>query len=78
MDLLFEPVGEALHLVLLRRIVDGEENFAEAQARFRLGTWLRSHGKEAEGDRQMAEASRLHPDAWSMWRQAADAWSAAI
>ncbi len=45
---------------------------AEARARFRLGVWLRAHGRAAEGDRQMAEASRLHPDSWSMWRQAAD------
>jgi hypothetical protein len=45
---------------------------AEARARFRLGVWLRAHSRAAEGDRQMAEASRLHPDSWSMWRQAAD------
>jgi hypothetical protein len=45
---------------------------AEARARFRLGVWLRAQGRAAEGDRQMAEASRLHPDAWSLWRQAAD------
>lgn len=45
---------------------------AEARARFRLGVWLRANGRAAEGDLQMAEASRLHPDSWSMWRQAAD------
>ena len=45
---------------------------AEARARFRLGVWLRMHGRTAEGDLQMAEASRLHPDSWSLWRQAAD------
>jgi hypothetical protein len=45
---------------------------AEARARFRLGVWLRANGRAAEGDRQMAEASRLHPDSWSLWRQAAD------
>lgn len=45
---------------------------AEARARFRLGVWLRRHGRAAEGDCQMAEASRLHPESWSMWRQAAD------
>ncbi len=45
---------------------------AESRARFRLGVWLRAHGRAAEGDRQMAEASRLHPDSWSLWRQAAD------
>lgn len=45
---------------------------AEARARFRLGVWLHAHGLEAEGDRQMDIASNLHPDSWSMWRQAAD------
>lgn len=45
---------------------------AEAHARFRLGVWLRTHGNAAEGDRQMNTASALHPDSWSMWRQAAD------
>jgi hypothetical protein len=45
---------------------------AEARARFRLGVWLRAHDRPDEGDRQMAEASRLHPDSWSMWRQARD------
>jgi hypothetical protein len=45
---------------------------AEARARFRLGVWLRANGQPAEGDLQMAEASRLHPESWSLWRQAAD------
>jgi len=45
---------------------------AEARARFRLGVWLRANGRASEGDLQMAEASRLHPDSWSLWRQAAD------
>ena len=36
------------------------------------GVWLRANGRAAEGDTQMAEASRLHPESWSMWRQAAD------
>ncbi len=45
---------------------------AEARARFRLGVWLREHGRATEGDRQMNIASSLHPDSWSMWRQAAD------
>jgi hypothetical protein len=45
---------------------------AAARAHFRLGVWLRANGRAAEGDLQMAEASRLHPDSWSLWRQAAD------
>ena len=45
---------------------------AEARARFRLGVWLRAHGRAAEGDKQMSVAAELYPDSWSMWRQAAD------
>ncbi len=45
---------------------------AEAHTRFRLGVWLRAHGNTAEGDGQLTRASELHPDSWSMWRQAAD------
>jgi hypothetical protein len=45
---------------------------ALAQAHFRLGVWLRRHGNTAEGDVHLAEASRLHPDSWNIWRQAAD------
>jgi hypothetical protein len=45
---------------------------AEARARFRLGVWLRAHGRVTEGDRQMNTASALYPESWSMWRQAAD------
>ena len=48
------------------------KEIAEAHARFRLGVWLRAHGDIVEGDRQMNTASALHPDSWSMWRQAAD------
>jgi AhpC/TSA family len=43
-----------------------------ALAHFRLGLWLREKGRVAEGDRHLAEASRLHPESWSLWRQAAD------
>jgi len=42
------------------------------RARFRLGVWLRDNGRASEGDRQMDAASGLHPQSWSMWRQAAD------
>jgi hypothetical protein len=45
---------------------------ALAHAHFRLGIWLRRHGNAAEGDAHLAEASRLHPGSWNMWRQAAD------
>jgi peroxiredoxin len=45
---------------------------ALAHAHFRLATYLHRHGKIAEAERHFAEASRLHPDSWNMWRQAAD------
>jgi len=48
------------------------QEIALAHAHFRLGVWLRRHGNAAEGDAHLAEASRLHPDSWNMWRQAAD------
>lgn len=45
---------------------------AQAQAHFRLGVWLSANGKKKEGERHFAQASRLHPDSWSIWRQAAE------
>ena len=45
------------------------DNIALAHANFRLGLHLLKAGKEAEGDRFLAEASRLHPRSWNMWRQ---------
>jgi hypothetical protein len=53
----------------LPRITPG---IAQADAHFRLGVWLHGHGKAAEAANHFAEASRLHPDSWNMWRQAAD------
>jgi hypothetical protein len=45
---------------------------AEAEAWFRLGLWLRRAGRADEAASAFATASRLHPDSWNMWRQAAD------
>jgi len=45
---------------------------AEAQAHFRLGVWLRAHDRPQEADAHLAEASRLHPGSWNIWRQSAD------
>jgi hypothetical protein len=45
---------------------------ALAHAHFRLGVWLKQHDRVEEGSRHMAAATRLHPDSWSMWRQAAE------
>ncbi len=47
------------------------EDVARAHVAFRLGQYLIRQGRAAEGDRWLAEASRLHPDSWCMWRQRA-------
>jgi len=47
------------------------EDVARAHAAFRLGQYLMRTGQPAEGDRWLAEASRLHPDSWAIWRQSA-------
>jgi hypothetical protein len=47
-------------------------DMALAHTHFRLGAWLSRNGRAKEGARHMAEAIRLHPDSWSMWRQAAE------
>lgn len=45
---------------------------AESRAHFRLGVWLHGNGNRTEAERHFAEASRLNPESWSLWRQAAD------
>ena len=44
---------------------------AEAHARFRLAQALERDGQADEARTQFDEATRLHPDSWAMWRQAA-------
>jgi hypothetical protein len=44
---------------------------ARAHVAFRLGQHLIRTGRAEEGDRWLAEATRLHPDSWCMWRQRA-------
>ncbi|MCW5634039.1 MAG: TlpA family protein disulfide reductase [Rubrivivax sp.] len=48
-----------------------KDDIALAHAHFRLGCHLLRQGHADEAQAQMAEASRLHPDSWAMWRQAA-------
>jgi len=45
---------------------------AQANAHFRLGLWLREQGRVTEAASHLREATRLHPESWNMWRQAAD------
>jgi hypothetical protein len=47
------------------------EDVARAHVAFKLGQHLIRHGQPEEGDRWLAEASRLHPDSWAIWRQRA-------
>ena len=47
-------------------------DMALADANFRLGIWLRRNRRPDEATGFLAEASRLHPESWNIWRQAAD------
>jgi tetratricopeptide (TPR) repeat protein len=44
---------------------------ALAHARFRLGRHLLRAGQTQEAQEQFAEAIRLHPESWNIWRQTA-------
>ena len=48
-----------------------DEKVAAAHAHFRLARFLLRRGKADEAAFQFAEASRLHPASWNIWRQAA-------
>lgn len=47
------------------------EDAATAQAMFRLAQFLIRHGEQAEAERWIRDASRLHPESWCIWRQGA-------
>lgn len=53
------------------RLALPDERVAHAHAHFRLGQHLLRHGKDTEADGHFAEARRLHPDSWNIWRQTA-------
>jgi len=44
---------------------------AQAHAHFRLAQALLKRGRSEEAQRNFAEASLLHPESWTIWRQAA-------
>jgi hypothetical protein len=44
----------------------------QAHCHFRLGQYLLRQDRAAEGQEHLAEASRLHPTSWNIWRQAAE------
>ena len=45
---------------------------AGAHCHFRLGQYQLRQGRAGKGNEQLAEASRLHPTSWNIWRQAAE------
>ncbi len=45
---------------------------AQAHAHFRLAQYLLRQGRRDEAAAHFAQASRLHPDSWTIWRQAAE------
>jgi AhpC/TSA family len=49
-----------------------DDAVARAHAHFRLAQTLLKHAKREEAAMHFAEASRLHPDSWTIWRQAAE------
>ena len=49
-----------------------DDRIAEAHMLFRLGLCLREADRTEEGNKLLAKASELHPDSWTIWRQAAD------
>lgn len=55
-----------------------DDDIAAAHARFRLGTYLTQCGRSDEGRALLDEASRLHPDSWTIWRDAAEKTASGI
>ena len=61
----FDDTAARAHLAL------PNEDTARAHANFRLGRHLLHKGRQAEAESLFAEAIRLHPDSWNIWRQTA-------
>jgi len=57
---------------VMARLIVPDAVIAEAHAHFRLGRALLRDGQTTEAAAEFAEATRLHPDSWAMWRQTAD------
>jgi hypothetical protein len=61
----FTPEQAAAHLMM------PDQDVARAHAHFRLGQHLLRRGEREPAEAQFAEARRLHPDSWNIWRQTA-------
>jgi peroxiredoxin len=57
---------------VLARLALPDAKVAQAHAHFRLGQALLRDGRVEEAKAQLAEATRLHPGSWAMWRQNAE------
>lgn len=55
-----------------RRMHLPDPAIAVAHAHFRLAQALRRSGREDEARVHFAEAARLHPESWAIWREGAD------
>jgi hypothetical protein len=54
------------------KMPEANANIAQAHVLFRLARHLLDAGRTTESEDLMAEASRLHPDSWAIWRQSAE------
>ncbi len=52
-----------------QRLGTPDANVALAHVHFRLARWLADNDREDEARQHFAEASRLHPQSWNIWRQ---------
>jgi len=60
----------ALPPATVREKVRGSsDDVALAQAHFRLATWFLANGEEARAAPHVAQARRLHPESWTIFRQ---------
>ena len=54
------------------RLRTPDASIAEAHTHFRLAQYILRQGKRDEAAAHFSEASRLHPESWIIWRQAAE------
>lgn len=57
---------------VMSRLSVPDAAIAEAHAHFRLGQALLRDGQTDEAAAEFAEATKLHPESWALWRQTAE------